>query len=349
MISKITLYLSFLLFVQFSLYGQEKPVVIKDSAYFDSTLRLFARCNNTHRYRFVKKYAQRDSLQNLIVKTEAIDWFGIYRNVIIEKKGECDSIVYVVCHYDKIDGNIITVFNLLVNGNLDILLSNIYLSKGAYDNGTGVATLLSLLSWINSQGTHYTYRFLFTGMEEFGLRGSRRHISGVKKDKWSKCFYAINIDMVGKKGIKGITITQNVSDTNLVKIAEELCNDNKFILLKSKMPVGAYSDYYFFKGQNFGKDFGFSFLVNLTGAFIPQRSYFTRNKKGIPVINFTDEVKVSVSELLSLFSPVAFGEVHSIRDRNKVVDANNLVDYHNFIKKFIMFIDNQKSLELGKT
>jgi hypothetical protein len=327
-----------------SLYGQNIPQNSKDSTYFANTLRSFIRGNNTHRCRFVKNYTTNEGLLNLTVKTESIDWLGIYRNVIVEKKGESDSIVYVVCHYDKIDGNITSAINTLINGSLDVLLSNIYLSKGAYDNGTGVVTSLGLLYWINSQDTHYTYRFLFAGMEEYGLRGSRRHVSGLKKSEWKKCFYAVNIDMVGKKGINGVTVTQNISDSNLIKISEGVTDYNKVKLIKSKMPVGASSDYYSFSGQSFIKDFGVSIMANLTGAFIPQRSYFTANKKGIPVIDFSDDSKISMSELVSIYSPVSFGEIHSFRDNPNVVDVKNLVTYNTFLKSFLLSIDHQKSL-----
>jgi len=344
---KTIIKLSILFVIIHPLYGQEKQNDIKDSTYFVNTLKSFTSGNNIRRYKHVKNYPESETLQNLKVKTEAIDWLGIYRNVIVEKKGETDSIVYVVCHYDKIDGNVFSLVNALVNGNLDFLLSNVYLSKGAYDNGTGVITSLGLLSWINSQSTHYTYRFLFAGMEEYGLRGSRRHVSGLKKTEWNKCFYAVNIDMVGKKGVTGITVTQNVSDSNLVKISERLCENKKYKLSKAKIPVGALSDYLSFQGQSFGKDFGISLLVNVTGAFIPQRSYITGVKKAIPIINFTDDAKITISEFLSMYSPVSFGEMHSFRDNPKVVDPNNLVLYHNFLKEFLLSIDKQKSLVLN--
>ncbi len=346
MISRIVLCLAFILLILPSVDGQENCAISKDSAYFDSTLRHFAQGNNLRRYLVVKKYARRDSLKNLTVKTEAIDWLGIYRNVIVEKKGESDSIVYIVCHYDKLDGNIFSMINLLINGYLDIVLSNFYLTQGAYDNGTGVVTSLSLLSWINIQDTHYTYRFLFTGMEEYGLRGARRHVSGVKRSEWNRCFYAINIDMVGKKGTEGITVSQNVSDRVLVLIADKICTDSNYVFNRGMMPDGALSDYYFFRGQSFSKDFGMAFMGNFTGAFIPQRSYFTGHKKGIPIINFTDDAKLTAADCFSACSPVSFGEVHSFYDRYKVIDPNNLADYNGFLRDFIMFIDNRRSIEL---
>jgi hypothetical protein len=347
MIFRIIFSLTLLVFFFHDASGQEGLIIKKDSIYFDSTLRQFARFGNMHRYRYVKKYPRREKLINLKVKTEAIDWLGIYRNIIVEKKGECDSIVYIVCHYDKLDGNIFAFINLFLNGYLDIVLTNFALTQGAYDNGTGVVTSLGLLSWMNGQNTHYTYRFLFTGMEEYGLRGARRHVSGMDKSEWEKCFYAINIDMIGEKGLNGVTISQNVSNSALMLIAEKMSADSSYLLNKAFMPDGALSDYYIFMGQSFCKDFGISFMGNLTGAVFPQRSYFTVYKKGIPVINFTDDAKLSQADFLSMLSPVAFGEVHSYRDRFSLVDPKNLVEYHNFLKDYILFIDTQRNLRVS--
>jgi hypothetical protein len=331
-----------------TLFGEKTTNTI-DSTYFVNNLNIFSQGNNIKRCEFVKKHVVKDSLKNLVVKTEAIDWLGIYRNIIVEKKGECDSIVYIVCHYDKIDGNIFSMINTLLIGDLDILLSNTTLSRGAYDNGTGVVISLSLLSWINNKNTHYTYRFLFAGMEEYGLRGSRRHVSGLKKEDWKKCFYAINIDMVGKKCFSGISVSQNVSDSMLVKTAEVVCIENNYTLLKTKVPTGALSDYFSFKGQNFGKDFGISLLVNFLGAFIPQRSYFTKKKKGIPIINFSDDSKITASDLLSIYSPVSFGEIHSFKDKQNVINSFNLLQYHYFMKDLLLTIDSQKCLYSQKS
>jgi hypothetical protein len=327
------------------MHSQEPTNQSIDSAYFQNTIQKFSKGKNQRRYRFVKKFVKRNNLTNLSVKTEAIDWFGVYRNVIIEKKGDSDSIVYVVCHYDKVDGNIFTLANLMVNGNLDILLSIFNFSKGSYDNGSGVLISLSMLPWINENNTHYTYRFLFAGMEEYGLRGSRRHVAGIEAREWKKCFYTLNIDMVGKKGIKGVTVSENVSSPNLVKVAENVCNQQQIVLNKAQMPEGALSDYYSFQGYSYSKDLGLSLMANLSGAIIPQRSYFGEAKKAIPVINFTDDAKITSSEFIGMFLPLSFGEIHSFRDRPKVVSCNNLVDYHNFIKNYLIYIDFQKNIE----
>ncbi|MFB6342328.1 M28 family peptidase [Saccharicrinis sp. FJH62] len=335
----------FLVLLSYVGLSQNNQLKEHDSIDFCSTIKDFAQGNNYHRYKYLKDYFnQLDSLDNLRIKTEAIDWFGVYRNVIVEKRGETDSVVYIVCHYDKIDGNILAVLNMLINGNLDIITSNIYLSKGVYDNGTGVAMSIHLLSYVLNKDMHYTYRFLFTGLEEYGLRGARTHVSKVRKKDWAKSYYAINIDMIGKAGLNGITVTENVSDYNLVDIAQVICNKSDYPLNKTKLPEGALSDFYIFKGQHFFKDFGISILGNLVGGLIPQRSYFTRYKKGIPVINLTDDTKLSFPIIASMFSPVSFGEIHSFRDKITVVDNKNLNEYFYFLINFIEYIDRNKTI-----
>lgn len=92
-----------------------------------------------------------------------------------------------------------------MNGSLDILFSNISLSKGVYDNGSGVLTVLKLLDWINTYNNHYTYRFLFARIEEYGLRGSRTYVSRMKPCDWDRCKCAINIDMVGHNNVVSIS------------------------------------------------------------------------------------------------------------------------------------------------
>jgi hypothetical protein len=312
---------------------------LSDSIFFQQNLVPFAKGNNHHRYRFIKNYTEKNDLKNLSVKTQAIDWLGLYKNVIVEKKGKTDSIIYIVCHYDKIDGSLLSFPNLLLNGSLDILFSNIFLSKGAYDNGTGVVSSLALLEWISTRDTHYTYRFLFAGMEEYGLRGSRRHVSGLPKKEWDKCIYAINIDMIAAKETRGITITENVSSNKLIGIATQVTHTNNITLAKVVMPKDALSDFHSFTGQSFFRDFVFSLKVNLVGAFLPQRSYFTKRKKAIPVINFSDDTSFTIADYLSVISPVSFGTVHSFHDKMSRVSMKNLLEYSEFFKLYIDSIE----------
>jgi len=313
-----------------------------DSLFFIKTLISIDKGSNYKRYKYLQKTLKEISNDYSRLKTEPIDWLGIYRNIIVEKKGSCDSIIYIVCHYDKIDGNIFTSLNSFLNGDLDIIFSLFYLSDGAYDNGSGVVTSLALLDWIKTKETKYTYRFLFTGMEEYGLRGSRKHVSGIKTGDWNKCLCAINIDMVGRKGIYGISLTENVSDSCLIELAASSAKRVNLKLLKADLPKGALSDFYSFIGQSFLKDINIAYKSGITGAIIPQRSYFTKPKKGIPVLNFSDDIKLRKSRLLlSYFSPVSFGDIHSFKDKISVVDISNIVNYQNFFREFIISLENR--------
>jgi hypothetical protein len=95
-------------------------------------------------------------------------------------------------------------------------------------------------------------------------------------------------------------------------------------------------------GQSFKKEFASSFSVNFVGALIPQRSYFTKAKPGIPVINFTDDIRLRAAEFISIFSPVSFGQMHSWKDKRSRVGINNLVKCSIFFQSFIESVDGQK-------
>lgn len=311
-----------------------------DSFYFSRVLNTFAKGSNHHRYCYLRDSLKAKEDLHISVRTEPIDWFGIYRNVIVDIRGESDSTVYLVAHYDKVDGNVLQLPGLVLLGHTDILASNIYLSNGAYDNGTGVAILLSMIKTMQSRPMHYSYRFLFTGLEEFGLRGSRTHISQLSLADYKKIFYAINIDMVGATAY-AVPITYDVSDSSLVKKAITVCDTNRIAYVKAAKPKGGLSDYYSFKGQSFGKDLRIAYLASIVGILIPQRSYFTQKKAAVPVIDFSDPFTFSAADYASALLPVSFGKVHSFRDNERVIKMGNLVQFHEFLWNYINVIDRK--------
>ncbi|MDD3077942.1 MAG: hypothetical protein PHH37_02405 [Paludibacter sp.] len=156
-----------------------------------------------------------------------------------------------------------------------------------------------------------------------------------------KCLCAINIDMVGRKGIDALSVTANVSDSLLLLLADSLSSDLKISLIKNNLPAGALSDFNSFRGQSFQKDINLSFRFNFLGFLLIQRSYFTKNKKAIPVIDFSDDIKFNYKELLSYFSPVPFGKIHSYHDNINVIDFDLINKYDIFFKKYIEKIDKR--------
>jgi hypothetical protein len=337
---KFYLSIIFLFAVPYSLFSEN--IINKeknDPKYYINHLEALAKGSNKTRYNYILSLFEDAEKHKLSIKTESVDWLGLYKNIIIEKKGISDSIIYIVCHYDKIDNNIFTTLNTYVNGGFDFLLSNLYLSNGVYDNGTGVVICLSLIDYIVEQTPKYTYRFLFTAMEEYGLRGVRRHVSAISKEEWAKVYFAINIDMVGANDIYGISITQNISDTLLINISDSICKKHNYILNQNVLPKGALSDFYFFQGQSFFKDFSTSLIINIPGAFIPQRSYFTSKKEKKPIVNFTDRFYFRFYEYISPISPVGFGRIHSYRDNITKVNIENLSNYTQFFISFLNYVE----------
>ena len=90
----------------------------------------------------IKRIKKLDLSKN--VSKETIDWFTFQKNILIEIKGESNTIVYIVAHYDKVDMNPLVLPSILLNGALDPLISWTYTSDGAIDNATGVAVSLEL-------------------------------------------------------------------------------------------------------------------------------------------------------------------------------------------------------------
>ncbi|MCK9562027.1 MAG: M28 family peptidase [Bacteroidales bacterium] len=335
--NKYIFILFFILSFTYDIFSQNHFHEIYDTCFYSNHLHNLSKGGNQKRYKYIKSLI--DTSNEISLITESVDWLGLYKNIIVEKKGKSDSIIYIVSHYDKISNNIVTTINTIFNGGADILLSHIYLSDGYYDNGTGVVLNLSLLNHLKDKPTKYTYRFLFTAQEEYGLRGVRRHISGLTKEEWKRVYFAINIDMVGAKDSKGISITENVSDPILISIADSIGSTHDIKTHKNTLPKGALADFYSFKGQSFIKDFSISFMVNVLGAFVPQKSYFTVKKEAKPVINFTDNFKFSASEHISPISPIGFGKIHSFRDNQNSVDIHNLYTYHFFLIQFFNAIE----------
>jgi len=97
------------------------------------------------------------------------------QNVVAEIKGseKPDDIALFTAHYD----------------------STPY-SKGAWDNASGCANLMSLYSFYIKNQPKRTVRFIWCGGEEAGLLGSRAYVE-THKDELEKIIFGYNIDMTG--------------------------------------------------------------------------------------------------------------------------------------------------------
>lgn len=264
---------------------------------------------------------------------ENIDWLSFQKNVLIEIKGNSNKIVYIIAHYDKTDSNILNLPNLLLNGVLDPIISWSYTTDGAIDNATGVAVSLELAKKLSKETTKYTYRVLLVGAEESGLRGSRAHVARLPDSISKNILYAINTDVIGVKNKKNC-VSSNVSNDKLSSLSLQVAKELNIELDVGNIPSLACSDYAPFKKTSFTKDFGRSLMFNLTGAFLPQRSYFTK-KKQTEVINFSSCNLLDASDYIGSALLLPVGSIHGFRDSIRLVDEKKMYEQYLLIYTLI--------------
>jgi hypothetical protein len=262
--------------------------------------------------------------------TENIDWLSFQKNILINIKGETDKIIYIVSHYDKVDMNPLVIPSILLNGVLDPLISWSYTSDGAIDNATGVALSLQLAKQISKEKLKHNYRILLVGSEESGLRGSRSHVARLSDSISNNIFYVINSDVIGVKGKKNC-VTTNVSNSKLSSTSLQVAKELNIELGKGTMPSLACSDYASFKKTSFFTDFKRSLSFNLTGALLPQRSYFTKKKEN-EIINFSSCDLLDAGDYIGGIILMPVGSIHGFRDNIKLVDEKKL--YEQFLLTF---------------
>lgn len=293
---------------------------------------------NIKRQKSVIKLANDLSLKENTT-TQWIDWFSFQKNILIEIKGRSDSIVYVTAHTDKTDINPLKFVSILLNGLFDEAISWTYFSDGAVDNASGVSVALEVAKKIKQEKLYYTYRFLFTGSEESGLRGSRLHVARLPDSIWGKIKYSINIDCIGTKD--GNLAAMNIfTDTTLYIIAKNQAIKNSDSIKWSKTPLLAGGDCEPFLQNGFLNDFTKGLSFNLVGGLLPQRSHFAKKKKSIPSIFFSTTNIIDGGDYVSGIIPViGFGKIHGFRDNIKRIDINKLYANFDIIYKMIQAID----------
>lgn len=124
-------------------------------------------------------------------------------------------------------------------------------SSGAYDNGTGTATILESLRYYNDNKPDRTLKFIWCGSEEMGLLGSKAYTEAHKEElkAYKLC---INVDMTG------VLIGRDIACCTTVK------------------PVADYINY-------IGKEVGFSILAK-QGVYSSDSTPFA--DCGVPAISF---------------------------------------------------------------
>ncbi len=268
---------------------------------------------------------------------EKIDFFSFQKNILIDIKGKEDKIVYIVAHYDKTDINPLKLISILLNGILDPLISWSYTSDGAIDNATGVAISLELAKKIAKEDLKYNYRILLVGAEESGLRGSRAHVARLSNNTFNKILYVINTDAVGVKS-KTNCVTSNVSNSILSQLSIDISKELNIEFGVGKVPSLSCSDYASFKKTSFTTDFSRSLAFNVVGAFLPQRSYFTK-KKETEIINFSSCNVIDAGDYIGNLALLPIGSFHGFRDSIKRVDEKKMYEQYLLIYSLIKRVE----------
>ena len=156
------------------------------------------------------------------------------QNTIAEKRGTtADSGVVVLgAHYDSVPK-----------------------SQGAGDNGTGVAALVLMAQELADAEFPFTLRFIFFGVEEIGLRGSRHYVENLTDAELRDIAVMMNFDAMGagKASILG--------DGALVNAALRIAAENGLSVGESEGMRGGGSDHAPFRDAGvpvlffFGDDF----------------------------------------------------------------------------------------------
>jgi len=304
----------------------ESGKIGRDSLY-RTVVALAAEGGNLGRFRALQGRIDELGLTHL-ARTEPIDWFSLQNNLLIEVPGTTPRIVYLTAHYDKTDANPLKFLSLLLNGALDEFISWSFLSQGAIDNATGVAVALELAAALSeSPPGPFTYRILFPGAEESGMRGSRAHVARLSKQEKERILIAVNIDSVGV-AFSPNCVTTGISDEELVEQVGTLADSLGVYLGQEPFSPGLSSDYVPFQSASFSEDFLLGLETNLVGGLLPQRSWFTSSHE-LPVLNFSACNLFDGKDYLAYVLHVPFARLHGPRDNLQQVDLARLHEQFN--------------------
>ena len=138
-----------------------------------------------------------------------------------------DSMLVITAHYDHLGG----------------MGANTYF-PGANDNAAGVATLLSLAKYYQSNPQPYSIGFICFAGEEAGLLGSRFFVEN-PLIPLSKIKFLINLDLVGT-GENGMTVVNATVYPKAFSLLNKINDEHKLITKINQRGKAANSDHYFF-------------------------------------------------------------------------------------------------------
>ena len=96
------------------------------------------------------------------------------QNIIADKPGSADGVVVLGAHYDTVPD-----------------------SPGANDNGSGLATVLTVASELAGESLPFTLRLVLFGAEEEGLHGSIFYVDSLPSEEQDRIMAMLNFDALG--------------------------------------------------------------------------------------------------------------------------------------------------------
>lgn len=177
---------------------------------------------------------------NVTIETEVKKNYKT-QNVIgyIPGSRHIDSFLVISAHYDHIGGY----------GN------QIYF-PGANDNASGVAMLLTLMSYYSKYPPEYSIIFIAFSGEEIGLLGSYYFVNNPLIDL-IRIKFVMNLDLVGN-GSEGITIVNALEFPEAFNLLAAINNDNNYLPKIRQRSAAANSDHYPFYQKNIPSFFMYS-------------------------------------------------------------------------------------------
>lgn len=96
-----------------------------------------------------------------------------------------------------------------------------YNTKGAYDNASGVAVLLGLIEWLQTELPPFSVECVFFGGEEFALAGSSAYVDSLSEKEREEVALMINLDGFGRGDILECWVSGERLEQNLWQMLME--------------------------------------------------------------------------------------------------------------------------------
>ena len=177
-ILKILLCFIIFLFVSMPINASNVPDTKEILTNLTKSYRVAGTLNEKMQSSYIKSIFENFGLKTKTAEFNYIEYMGIYKknsqNIIGIKPGKNSENTIIICaHYDAVKN-----------------------SFGAYDNASGIATLINCIKRIQNYNPYNNLEFIAFGAEEAGLYGSYNYVNSLNKN----IIGVINIDMIGLKG-----------------------------------------------------------------------------------------------------------------------------------------------------